>query len=384
MPTPTEHIRVMRVIARMNVGGPAVQVTGLMRYLDSAQFEHKLVTGYCAPDEVDYLETQAPDVVATRIEGLGRSIRALDDLRALVAIRCEIRRFRPHIVHTHTAKAGVLGRIAAMTVRPRPRLVHTFHGHLLHGYFGPLGTRLLIWVERGLGWITDTLVAVGPEVRDDLLRAGIGRPDRFEVVEPGLELRARPTPAEARERFGMPQKAPVVSVLGRITAIKRPDRMLDVVAAVSAAVPNVLVLVAGDGDLRTSTEAAAVRRALPIRFVGWREDVEHVLAASDVTLMTSDNEGTPLSIIQAAMLGVPAVSTDVGSVRHVINDGETGWVVGRDVQSLAAATRMALTRPLERSRRGQAAQQWALPKFGVQRLANDYASIYAKLAARSR
>lgn len=374
-----DRIRVLRIIARMNVGGPAVQVCGLMRHLDPHAFEHRLLTGHCAPDEADYLETQATDVTATRVQGLGRSVSALDDLRAFVAIRREITHFHPHIVHTHTAKAGVLGRLAALTVRPRPRLVHTFHGHLLHGYFGRLGTALVITIEAVLAWFTDALVAVGPQVRDDLIRARIGSAKKFHVVEPGLELRERPTRELARERLGLAREAHIVSVLGRVTQIKRPDRMLGVIERAREGVPDLLAIVAGDGDLRATTEAEALRRGLPVVFLGWREDVETILAASDVTLLTSDNEGTPLSLIQAAMLGIPCVSTDVGSVRHIVHDGETGWVCPVDATALSAALTLALGDEAERQRRGRNAAARAMAEHSVERLTRDYASLYRGL-----
>lgn len=374
------RLRVLRIIARMNVGGPAVQVAGLMRYLDPTRFEHRLLTGFCAPGEADYLETQARDVAAIRIQGLGRSISVLDDLRALIEIRHQLREFRPEIVHTHTAKAGVLGRLAALTVRPQPKLVHTFHGHLLHGYFGPLGTRVVTVIERVLAWWTDSLVAVGPEIRDDLLRAGVGNAGQFSVVEPGLEIREHPAQAEARARLGLDLRSPVVSVLGRITQIKRPDRMLDVISHAAFEVPGLHVIVAGDGDLRAKTQAMAEARALPITFLGWREDVENVLAASDLILLTSDNEGTPLSIIQAALLGVPCVSTDVGSVRHIVSDGETGWLTSTDSRSLSHALAAAVSDTNELKRRARAAEISATARFSVKRLAKDYGAIYTKLA----
>jgi len=164
----------MRIIARMNVGGPAVQVSGLMRGFDKYVFEHELVTGYCAADEADYLEKVATDVKALRIDGLGRSIKPRADITALFAIIKEIRRFKPDVIHTHTAKAGVIGRVASILSGHKSVRVHTFHGHLLNGYFGPIKTKLVILVEKTLALFTDQLLAVGAKVKDDLLSVGIG------------------------------------------------------------------------------------------------------------------------------------------------------------------------------------------------------------------
>ena len=165
----------MRVIARMNVGGPAVQVSGLMRHLPEDEFDQQLLTGWCADDEADYLHTQAPDIQATRVDGLGRAIRLGDDARALAVLVRRMRAFRPHIVHTHTAKAGILGRAATRLAGTGSATVHTFHGHLLHGYFSPAKTRAVIALESALARGTDRLVAVGPQVREDLLAAGVGQ-----------------------------------------------------------------------------------------------------------------------------------------------------------------------------------------------------------------
>ncbi|MDP2014955.1 MAG: glycosyltransferase, partial [Actinomycetota bacterium] len=146
----TRRIRVMRIIARMNVGGPAVEVVGLMRHLDAERFDHQLYTGWCAPDEADYLLTQAPDVPVHRVDGLGRAVRLGDDILVVNRLRKAIRDFRPDIIHTHTAKAGVIGRTAAMLAGTNAALVHTFHGHLLHGYFSPNKTKAVIALEKYL------------------------------------------------------------------------------------------------------------------------------------------------------------------------------------------------------------------------------------------
>jgi hypothetical protein len=161
----------MRVIARMNVGGPAVQVSGLMRGINSTEFDHRLYTGFCTADEADYLDAVATDVNAVRIEGLGRrSVNLVGDLRAFVSLVKEIRDFKPDVIHTHTAKAGFLGRIASIvSLHPSIR-VHTFHGHLLNGYFGTFKRLLLVTlVEKILANFTDQLLAVGDKVRCDLL-----------------------------------------------------------------------------------------------------------------------------------------------------------------------------------------------------------------------
>ena len=163
----------MRIIARMNVGGPAVQVSGLMRGFNSAEFDHRLYTGFCAIDEADYLDSVATDVKANRIEGLGRRVSLSGDIRAFLSSVTVIRVFKPHIIHTHTAKAGFLGRLASLVSLQKSVRVHTFHGHLLNGYFGSLKRTLVVIAEKSLALITQQLLAVGDKVRQDLLEAGI-------------------------------------------------------------------------------------------------------------------------------------------------------------------------------------------------------------------
>lgn len=381
--TPGDTIRVARVIARMNVGGPAVEVTNLMRQLPAYGIEQTLLTGHVASDEADFLATQAPDVAAISVAGLGRALKPLDDIRAFFEVRAHLRRLRPHIVHTHTAKAGAIGRIAALTLHPRPRLVHTFHGHVLQGYFSTAANLVFGTIERVLGRVTDELVTVGPEVREELLAAGIGTPERFRVIEPGVSLQHTPSRADARAALALPDDAFVIAVVGRLTGIKRPDRMLDVIAAVADRIPGLVVLVAGSGDLADATATRASAERLPVRMLGWIDDVETVFAASDLALLTSDNEGTPISLIQAAMLGVPCVATDVGSVTHVVRDGETGWIVATDVPALASAVQSAAANHDERRRRGSAARDHVSDRYSVERFVQLHATLYREVMSGS-
>lgn len=365
----------MRVIARMNVGGPAVQIAGLMRELKAPNFEHVLITGYCAGDEADYVETQAPDITCSRIQGLGRAIDAREDLKALASLVGLVREFDPHIVHTHTAKAGILGRVAARISGMRPKIVHTYHGHLLHGYFSPTKTRAIITLERTLAKRTDRLVAVGDQVRTDLLDAGIGRPEQYNVVPPGLTLDMTISREEARTLLGLDDR-PVISFIGRLTQIKRPDRFAKVAANIRGSGFPVQFLVAGEGSEAQSLRQAINSDNLPIRMLGWRSDIETVLAASDAVILTSDNEGTPISLIQAALAGLPVIASNVGSVKDVVLDGETGWLVPPNAEALSQAVKELLANPQQGEVLGSRAQVHANSLYGVDRLARDYADIY--------
>ncbi len=374
----SSRIRVMRVIARMNVGGPALQVSTLMRGLDSELFDQRLYAGFVGPEEADYVAQRARDVQVYRVPALGRAVRPTDDLRALSELAAAMHRFRPHIVHTHTAKAGALGRAAAVLARV-PARVHTFHGHLLHGYFSPAKTRLVIQAERALAAVTDRLVAVGCGVRDDLLAAGIGRPGQYAVVPPGTTAAAAPGRAEARRRLGVPEDSLVVAYVGRVTRIKRPDRFLAVVREVRRAVPTARFLVCGDGDLRGDLESAVDMRD-SLHLLGWRADVETVYAAADLVLLTSDNEGMPVSLIEAGLAGVPTVATNVGSVSEVVQDGTTGLLARPEASELTRHTVALLRDEGLRRRMGQEARAWTAQRFGAERLVQDTHDLYASVA----
>lgn len=376
------RVRVLRIIARMNVGGPAVQISGLMRGLDPNLFDQRLITGFCGEDEADYLETQAPDVLATRVVGLGRALDLRDDLKAIPSIIRQIREFKPDIIHTHTAKAGVLGRVAAKSSRTQSKLVHTFHGHLLHSYFSPRKTQLVRGVERILAKGTDKLVAVGPQVRDDLLQAKIGRTDQYTIIPPGLTLGTVPQKFEARKKLGLQLDDTVVSFIGRLTGVKRVDRFADAVALVSKSLPGVKFLVAGAGDQESALTERIGQQNLPITLLGWRSDIEVILGASDLLVLTSDNEGTPLCLIQAALAGLPVVATNVGSVKDVVQDGTTGILCQKNPADIASAVMTLVNNHALSIQMGETAKVFAESHFGVSRLVADHQNLYRELINR--
>mgnify|MGYP001607043952 FL=1 len=374
-----ERIRVMRIIARMNVGGPAVQVSGLMRGFDATKFDHRLVTGYCASDEADYLDTVATDVTATRIKGLGRSISPKADLGAFVQIVREIRTFRPDVIHTHTAKAGVIGRLASILSGHKSICVHTYHGHLLHGYFGKFKTQLVIAIEKFLAHFTTKLLAVGKKVMDDLLAVGIGKPEKFAVMPPGLALGILLSRADACTELHLDPSKTYCAFIGRITKIKRPDRFLDVVSELNRRDVPIHFIVAGAGDLLDYSKERCAKENLPVTFLGWREDIENVLAASDMVLLTSDNEGTPLSLIQAGMAYLPIVATKVGSVDEIVVDGKTGLLTDLSTDSIVNAVVQLTSDPALRKTMGAAAHDYTMQRYGVERLVRDHQQLYVDL-----
>jgi len=378
-PDKQSPIRVMRIIARMNVGGPAVQVSGLMRGINAVEFDHRLYTGFCAPNEADYLDTVATDVVAKRINGFGPRVSLSGDIKAFISLVQEIHAFKPQIIHSHTAKAGFLGRIASLvSLHPSIR-VHTFHGHLLNGYFGNLKRSLVVIAEKFLAIFTDQLLAVGDKVRQDLLQAGIGSKEKFDIMPPGLSLGALPTKSESQESLGLSTSRLQCAFIGRVTQIKRPDRFLDVVSEIRKRGVDLDFFIAGDGEQLHSCQERIVNEKLSVTLLGWQSDIEKVLSAADIVVLTSDNEGTPLSLIQAGMAGLPVVSTNVGSVPEVVLNNVTGLIASLDVQEIADALEKLVRDNALRAQLGSAAHEFTLANFGVQRLVHDHEALYKKL-----
>jgi glycosyltransferase involved in cell wall biosynthesis len=315
------------------------------------------------------------------------------DLLALARLVWIMRAQRPHIVHTHAAKAGTLGRLAALIAFPnrrtRPVLVHTFHGHSLTGYFSQRTQAVYKTIERLLARRTDTLIAVSQEVQDELVELGVAEPDRFEVVPLGFDLApfAADTNSRARARrsirdeLAIPASATVVTLIARLVPIKRVDRFL--ASAVSLLdLDDAYFLIVGDGELSGVLQNSPEARAIGQRLVwaGFRRDVPAICAASDVVVLTSDNEGTPVSLIEAGAAGVPAVSTRVGGAAKVIRDWETGVLVARDGhEKLASAVRRLAQDAVLRAAMGEAARAHVFETFSLDRLVADLDALYRGL-----
>lgn len=372
-------LRVMQIIARMNVGGPAVLVADLMRSTDSNKFEQVLVTGYCNDNESDYLDVVATDLKAHRIVGLGRSVSVVKDLSAFVALIGEIKRFNPDVIHTHTAKAGVLGRIAGLIAKPSAKRVHTYHGHLLHGYFGASQTRVVIVIEKILSWFSHGLISIGTNVMTDLLKVGVGSESKFHVIFPGLQDLDLLSKVQARTELGLDTEKLYVVFVGRLTQIKRPDRLIDIATELKEDYPNVHLLVVGAGELFNSTKIAAQSQELPMTFFGWRSDVARILSASDIAVLCSDNEGIPLTLIQAAQAGLPIVSTDVGSVSDIVKHGTSGTLVSSSSAEIAKGLKVLIQDTGLRNLYGAAGKKRANEFFTSRIMVQAHERLYRDL-----
>jgi glycosyltransferase involved in cell wall biosynthesis len=373
------QVKVMQIIARMNVGGPAVIVAELMRSLDKLAFEQILVTGYCDENEADYLDTVAKDIKATRIAGLGRSVSLIADLKAFFGLVSLIRKYKPDVIHTHTAKAGVLGRLASLLAGRGAARVHTFHGHLLHGYFSSALTKLVILIEKFFAARTSVLIAIGSKVRDDLVAAGIGRADKYRIFFPGLPAPKPITKTTAQSSLGISSETLYITFVGRLTQIKRPDRLLDVAKECKTRGLDLRFLVAGEGELFESSKARSLREELNVTFFGWRNDIDQIFAASDIAILTSDNEGIPLTLIQAAQAGLPIVATNVGSISDIVISESTGYLTAPKAAAMADAIEKLVRDGQLRKMMGDAGKARATQYFSLERMIKDHSDLYRSL-----
>jgi glycosyltransferase involved in cell wall biosynthesis len=369
----------MQVIARMNVGGPAVLVADLIRNFDSQKVDSALVTGYCDNNESDYLDEFATDLKAIRLPGLGRSISPLKDLNAFFLLLREIRKFKPDVIHTHTAKAGVLGRVAGLVAAPRAKRVHTFHGHLLHGYFGSGKTQIVIFVEKLLALSTARLVAIGNSVKRDLLEVGVGGEPKYEVIFPGLQVLQIHPKMKAREQLGLESDKKYFVFVGRLTQIKRPDRLLDIARFLKVNYPDTHILIAGAGELLATIKGKSDSEGLPMTFLGWRNDIDLILSAADIAILCSDNEGIPLTLIQAAQAGLPIISTDVGSVSDIVSHGVNGLLTETTSDGLISAAKSLLDSASMRDDFGKAGQKRAHQYFTSEAMVKHHERLYSQI-----
>ncbi len=369
----------------MNLGGPAHHVSLLSSRLDPRKYDSLLLTGEVAAGEEEHT---IDGLVCKRLSGFGPDIRPDRDLVALAQMTRLMRAWRPQIVDTHTAKAGMLGRIAARSVRPRPIVVHTFHGHVLRGYFGAPKSEAFTRIERTLARGSDRLVAVSDATADELVEIGVAPREKFTVIPLGLELDPflsldpRPDP-EARRRLGIGEEEVAFAFIGRLAPIKRADLMLRALAAARDAGAPARVLVIGDGLERPELEALAARLGCrgSVDFLGYRRDVASLLAAADAALLTSDNEGTPVALIEAAAAARPAVATAVGGVADIVVPGAGLLAPAGDAAALAARIAELAADAELRRRMGERARQHVAGRYAVERMLADVDALYTELLA---
>ncbi len=377
--------KIVRIIARLNIGGPAIHVILLSEGLED--YDTILVKGMEAETEGDMMDlARERGVEPVIVNRLGRDLNLIRDLGTLWQLYRLLRREQPDIVHTHTAKAGTLGRIAARLAGV-PIVVHTFHGHVLSGYFNPLKTKFFTFIERWLARWSDVIISVSERCRSDLLSAGIGDDKKMITIPLGLELerfeqRVPGLGGKFRERLGIPAGVPIVSHVARMVPIKRHDVFLRAIPKVWERLPDVRFVLVGDGELRPELERLARDLDLDERLVwaGFVREQELIYADTDLLVLTSDNEGLPVAVLEALASGRPVVSTRVGGVPELIEDGKTGFIVPPGDHEALADTLVHALGDMDRLRAmGRQGQQRTLEEYNAQRLIRDIDRLYGEL-----
>ena len=391
------NITIARVIARLNIGGPAIQAILMTEAFRHKGYQSLLVTGEVSPGEgsMEYLACNR-DVVPIKIASMSRRISWYDDLTTLLELARIFRREKPVIVHTHTAKAGTLGRLAAMASGV-PIRVHTFHGHVFRGYFSSFGTRIFMAIERFLARHTDCVIAISESQKRDLVDVyGIAPAEKVSVIPLGIDLNPFLSIAERdgtlRNSLSCDSGTVLVGWVGRLTAIKDPDLFLSAARRLVGHFGKLRFALIGDGELRRhcETQAADASLAGTVSLTGWRQHLDRVYADLDLVVLSSINEGTPVSLLEAMASARAFVSTDVGGVRDLMvgparNLGgfeifDNGILVPREPEVLASAVSYLIENPEVRRAMGQAGRSFVRRRFSSQRLADDLECLYLSLA----
>ncbi len=383
-------VKVLRVITRLNIGGPAQHAILLTKHLNGQQWASTLVTGQIDRQEGDmidlaYAKGLEPLVITTLRNGAGPAA----DLISLVRLYRLFRRERPAIVHLHLFKARLLGGIAARLAGV-PLVAETFHGTLFSGYYRPIVSRLLVAVERLLARLMNAVIAVSDEVASEIHGLNVADPEKVHVIPLGLDLdrfaQAAETSRILHEELGVSHRTLLVGTVGRLVPIKGLRYFIAAAAQVSRLVPEVRFVIIGDGPERAALERQVSQEGLDDRvfFLGWRRDVQRLYPDLDVVVLASLHEGTPVAIIEAMAAGRSVVATRVGGVPDVVQDGVTGLLVPpEDPGAIGDAVVRLLRSPDERRRLGLEARRHVHPRFTATRLAADMDALYNRMLGRT-
>jgi glycosyltransferase involved in cell wall biosynthesis len=379
MATSAERIKVVHIVTRMNTGGVAVLIGNLMKGLDPNKFDLTLITGSCDSTEEDYLEKIATSIPFLKVESLQRAISPRQDFVTFIKLWKILRTVKPDIVHTHTSKAGLIGRTVSRFAAPSAKRVHTFHGHLLDGYFSLVKTKLITNLEGTLAKKTNALIAMGNQVKNDLLEVGVGSESKFSVFFPGLKPAVINSKDDSKKSLEMDSSLATCLFVGRLTQIKRPDRLLDAIAILKSRGVQFEFLIAGDGELSEYVSTRISKEELPVKTLGWVKDTSLAFSASDIMVLCSDNEAVSLVLIEGSQYGLPLVSTNVGSVSDVVIDHSTGYLTESTAEALADAIEKLVRDPQLRQMMGAAGKAHAERYFSLDRMIKDHSDLYQSL-----
>jgi glycosyltransferase involved in cell wall biosynthesis len=389
-----KNIKIVRVISRLNVGGPAIHTVLLSQALNNDGYVDLLICGKISDSEGDMgYFAREKGVGCIVIPELKRDISIKDDAKAFIKLLAIIRRERPDIVHTHAAKAGALGRLAAI-ISGVPVRIHTFHGHIFDGYFSPFKAKVFLLIERIMALFTSTIVTVSGAVRDEIvnkLRLTDGK--RCVVIPLGLELdkflRGDADGKPIRKELGADDGTVLVGIVGRLVPIKNHDMFLDSAKSFLKKNPgaDIKFAVVGDGEMRDYLERRVAELGIGgyVIFAGWRKDLAAVYAGLDIVALTSLNEGTPVSIIEAMASGRPVVATEVGGVGDLITHGHDGFLVkSNDVEGFSDRLSELISSKEMRSEFGRSGRERVRYKYSKERLVKDMEALYEECIDKAR
>ncbi|MDD5680515.1 MAG: glycosyltransferase family 4 protein [Candidatus Omnitrophica bacterium] len=378
-------IKILRIITRMNIGGPARQAALLSSELAKKEFDCVLLTGSPSKNEGDmgYIASEN-GIKPLVIPAIGREINLFNDLYAFLKIYNIIQKERPMIVHTHTAKAGSIGRLAAKMAGV-PVIIHTFHGHVFHGYFSAAKTRFFLAIEKLLAGVTDRIIAVSEGQKEEIKRyLSIKDSGKIIAIPLGFDLdkfTAERDESALRIELGIPKEVLVLGIVGRLTAIKNHNMFFLAAKEIKSLNPDkrIKFVIVGDGELKG--DLVRLARSLGIYsdciFTSWRKDIDALYRIMDVVSLTSLNEGTPVSIIEALASARPVVVTDVGGVRDEVEDGKSGFIVpSNDIEAFARAVTSLINDKDKRERFGKYGREFACKRHSKEQLISSIENLY--------
>jgi glycosyltransferase involved in cell wall biosynthesis len=374
----TNGKKILRIIARLNIGGPSIHVTNLNYYLDKNYgYSSTLVYGSLAEGEgsMEYLATDK-NLTTIVLPGLGREINFKKDIRTIIDLYKIIKKEKPDIVHTHTAKAGTVGRIAAILART-PKIYHTFHGHVFHSYFGFLKTLIFIYIEILLGLFTTKIIAISEKQKRELVGYHIAPAHKIAVIPLGFDLKAfcnSLEPSYWHKKLNLPAETKLVGIVGRLAPVKNHQYFIDIAQEVLKTRKDIAFLIIGDGESRMELEKLKTPGVI---FCGFENDPKKIYSDLDVVALTSKNEGTPVTLIEALACGKPVVTTGVGGIPDVIHHKQNGLIIPENNPTAgAAAIIWTLTNSTQATKMAETGQREILNRYDVQRLVGDIHRLY--------
>ena len=385
------NIKVLQIIARLNIGGPAIYTILLSHELDKIGYKTILVKGTEGQTEGDMMYlAESKGVKPVIIPELGREIGFKNDLVAFYKLYKLIKSEKPDIVHTHTAKAGTLGRIAAW-LADVPVILHTFHGHVLAGYFGKLKTLVFILIEKILARISTRIITLSNELKKELIEIGIAREKKIEVIPLGLELRPFMEGGffgEFKKELELSEDTVLIGIVGRLVPIKGHKYFLEAAKIINQGSgvrgQELRFVIIGDGELRKELEDYTKKLGIAndVVFTGFRRDLPKIYSDLDIVVLSSINEGTPVSIIEAMASGKPVIATNVGGVSSLVENNINGFLINpQDVQALSDAIIKLLNDSDLRQKMGREGRSSVFPRYDISQLVKRVDLLYTQMIA---